>query len=93
MLSNARQIRVLTVARHMGWNVVARLRGGATGSEFVVPISEAKLSDKNKVESSILRIELEGKKFFCPKQRAFYHDVGLIEAVFNDQVKSIEAFN
>ena len=84
---NLDQLKVRTVLSNTKTNIFAKIRliflDKSLKSEYVFPISECKLCEKNNTESSLIRLELSGKKFFAHRQRTIMINEELVKAVFN----------
>jgi len=80
-------IKINTVAAHMSYNLVAMFRSkvlnrNTTQASLTFPIEAVNFSPKDDPTSKVLRLELDGRKFFCARQRASYMDPELIGAIF-----------
>ena len=58
--------------------------------EYIVAIKDCQFSEKDKADSSILRIEVGSLKLFAHKQRTIMQNTDLVKAVFTPEVERIE---
>lgn len=91
LLSSLDTIRVKTVVSHMSFNLVAKLRSKNLQTEVEYKIEDAVFSEKDDPRSKVVRVVLDGKKFFGHRTRAIQR-VELIGAIFHKDVKRIEVF-
>jgi len=58
-------------------------------NDFIVKIGDVEFSEKDKPNSSIVRVKMNGIRYYCHKDAQF-HDVELIRAIFTPEVDRIE---
>jgi hypothetical protein len=58
--------------------------------EYVFDIKDCKFSEKENEESPILRLEIDGKKFFAHRNRTKLSNAELIQAIFHPTIESIQ---
>ena len=52
-------------------------------------IGKVHFSEKDNADSQVLRLEMDGLKYFCHRNRATYEDPELIGAIFTKEVNKI----
>uniref|UniRef100_A0A7S3HVX7 Uncharacterized protein n=1 Tax=Favella ehrenbergii TaxID=182087 RepID=A0A7S3HVX7_9SPIT len=95
LLDNLKQLRIRTVFFNMRANLFAMARlqfvdQEAVKREYIVDIKDCQFSDKDKPDSTILRIEVGELKLFAHRNRTIYVNSDLLRAVFTPEVHRIE---
>lgn len=95
LLDNLKQLRIRTIFFNMKANLFAHARlnfvdRDVVKREYIVDIKDCKFSDKDKPDSTILRIEIGDLKLFAHRNRTIYVDQDLLRAVFTPEVERIE---
>ena len=88
------QLRVKTVLSSTRTNLFATIRlllvDRSIKKEYVFPISECGLCEKDNQESMLMRLQLGDRKFFAHRSRAIMINEELVSAVLNPRVIRIE---
>jgi hypothetical protein len=58
-------------------------------SEYTFDIKDVQMSSKDKPDSKILRLEMDGLKFFAHRTRTLKINQELVQAIFHPQVHSV----
>ena len=87
------QLKVRTILGSSKWNLFANFRllfiDKTLKKEYIFPIADCKYDEKNNFENSMLRLDLQGMKFFAHKSRTTFVNDELMRAVLHSDVHKI----